>query len=71
MTPEESDPAPRRFYHGRAIGLVLGLSFFAMVVVDLLFDHQLSWWTVGKALGASVLILGYLYLVRFPKMGGR
>jgi hypothetical protein len=51
--------------------MVLSLTLFAMVVVDLLFDHRLSWWTVGKALGASVLILAYFYLVRFPKMRGR
>ena len=67
MTEPQSSP-PKRFYHGRAIGLAFGIALFASVVVDLVFDQRLSWWTLGKALGTTVLILAYFYIVKFPKL---
>lgn len=70
MTESQSSPS-KRFYHGRVIGLVFGITLLAMIVVDLLFDQRLSWWTLGKAVGSTVLILGYFYLVRFPKLRDR
>ena len=68
---ETQSLGPKRFYHARVIGLVFGITLFAMVVVDLLFDQRLSWWTLGKALGTTVLILAYFYIVRFPKLRDR
>jgi hypothetical protein len=53
------------------IALVFGVTLFAMVVVDLAYDQSLSWWTLGKSIGTSLLILAYLYSVRFPKLRGR
>jgi hypothetical protein len=67
LTESRSSP-PKRFHHGRVIGLAFGTTLFAAVVVDLLFDHRLSWWTLGKALVTTVLILAYFYIVRFPKL---
>jgi Mg/Co/Ni transporter MgtE len=69
--PESQNSAPKRFYHGRVIGLVLGMTLFAMVVVDFLFDQRLSWWTLGKTLGSTVVILAYFYIARFPKLRGK
>ena len=71
MSEPTGNAPPRRFYHGRVIGLVLGVTMFATIVVDLAFDRRLSWWTLGKSVGASLLILAYFYLVRFPKPRGR
>jgi uncharacterized membrane protein len=71
MSDAKRDTPPQRFYHGRVIGLVLAITLFAMVVVDLFFDQRLSWWTLGKTLGSSAVILAYFYLVRFPKLRGR
>jgi hypothetical protein len=50
---------------------VFGITMFAMVAVDLAFDQSLTWWTLGKGIGASLLILAYFYFVRFPKLRGR
>jgi hypothetical protein len=68
---ESQSSTPKRFYHGRVIGLVFAITLFASVVVDLLFGHRLRWWTLGKALGSTVLILAYFYVVRFPKLRDR
>ena len=68
---EPQNSTPKRLYHGRVIGLVFGITLFATVVVDLLFDQRLSWWTLGKTLGTTVVILAYFYFVRFPKLRGK
>jgi hypothetical protein len=71
VTEEPGVASPKRFRHGRIVGLVLAITLAAIVVVDLLFDRKLSWWTIGKAVAASALILLYLYIVRFPRLRGR
>ena len=68
---EPQNSTPKRLYHGRVIRLVFGITLFATVVVDLLFDQRLSWWTLGKTLGTTVVILAYFYFVRFPKLRGK
>jgi len=70
MTVPESPP-PRRFYHGRAIALVLGLALFSVAIVDLIYDHRLSMSTLYKAVFAAALFLGWFYLFRFPKLRRR
>jgi hypothetical protein len=46
------------------------MTLFASGVVDLLFDQRLGWWTLGKAIVSTVVILAYFYIVRFPKLRG-
>ena len=65
-----SDPTsePRRFHHGRLVALVLALFGVCTIAIDLLFDRQVSVWTLYKALGASAVVLAYFYLVRYPRL---
>lgn len=63
--------AQKRFPHERIIGLVFAMTLFASGVVDLLFDQRIRWWTLGKAIVSTVVILLYFYIVRFPKLRGK
>ena len=65
--PRDDRDAPRPFPHGRLIALTLVFFLVIMAVVDSFDEQGITWWTGAKALGGSILVLAYFYLVRYPK----